>query len=907
MKKIVFSFVLLCFLRWFFQKALAQIVISEVYFEGPNERIELTNTDVQDFSGDLTLVWASNNPIYLSGFSLSWQQSLVFADLWVSWILPSQYLVSSPEALILRDDGAIDLQLLYNWQVLDNFIVDVGLVLPFIDLNSSFEKVRHNGQLVTTVCTGSRAVNMLSWYQANPWEIMTVVDTPLDIEQKIESWSTLSHSLVITEVSFDGTDEWIEITNFSAQDFSGNLLISWVKASYVGLTWFFLASWASVVLWDGLSMIVDKSIIYASWLWFNISDTQAIAISIRSWQDLLDSFFVSTTAVWDINNKETSFEKNFFSGEQILPTTSGRTYNVYSPRLANPGFFLSIQTWSQLWQTWQISSWSCPLPQKFKLTEIHKANQNYPDYLEFKFSENYSGKISFQIGAYQSQTLPMEIFSGDRFLVSSSRQNLDNVDKLFLQQDLAISNSWTYVIQLDDGTLLSWNYNFWSLVWSVYLWSSVCWNDIDRWWQASPGFHELFLPEPQIVASLGWFWQCQSNSIPVLQTGTLLTWKSFEAEYLEIKLLYEWVMLALSWSCAKINSWGKLVSAVSNKTVNYCPKLPGPTKVPTIKPIKPPKNPKTPKTTSWINLEPQPEIKFQKVALLYSEKWFEQDVLILLESWPQKVQLASWRYIQVGSKRFYLDWEIQKWINHDISNVITLPQKDSCLQIKKKYSSIVYDSFCYEFDKSSTGKVIEESELSDSERDFLKLLKRKKSENQRCIYYGSKKLSCKSLWNKKPKISTSTKKKTTTKKSTKASIAKKKKLTKTDAELKIYKAYVSSINSFFYKERPILYRDTRYFNYYHSLQLWLKAIRKWKSEITYFGQKIDSYDLKWIEKTLYHQNWMYYLLHWLVEKTTTTYLKNLYEIYSHFVFWSKEYNQREKTREDWKIQTKKIK
>jgi len=32
--------------------------------------------------------------------------------------------------------------------------------------------------------------------------------------------------LIITEVYFDGDDEWFEITNLSSQDFSGQLLLS---------------------------------------------------------------------------------------------------------------------------------------------------------------------------------------------------------------------------------------------------------------------------------------------------------------------------------------------------------------------------------------------------------------------------------------------------------------------------------------------------------------------------------------------------------------------------------------------------------------------------------------------------------------------------------------------------------
>ncbi len=883
MKKIVFCVICLCFARWFFQKALAQIIISEVYFEWPNERIELTNTDQQDFTWDLTLVWASNNPIYLSGFSLSWLQSMVLVDQWVSWILLSQSLIFSPEALILRDDWAIDLTLLYSWQIVDNFIVNVGLVLPFIDLNNSFEKVRHNGQLVTTVCTGSRSVNMLSWYIANPWTIMTVVDTPLDIEQKISSWWLFSPSLVITEVSFDGTDEWIEITNFSDTNFSGNLLISWVKATPLFFSGFFLASGNSIVLWDSLSMIVDKSVIYASWLWFNISDSQAITISLRSWQDLIDNFFVSSTSVWDLNNKEISFERLPATLSQIVPTSSGRVANVYSPRIANPGFSQLIQSW---WQSWQVSSSNCPLPQKFQLSEIHRADSSYPDYLEFKFSSTYTGKISFQFWSYQWQILPWEIFSGDRFLISSSRQNIDKVDKLFIQQDLAIPLSWNYLIQLDDWSTLSWTYSFWTAVWSIYPGLSNCWSDIDTLWQPSPWFHESLLPSPQIITSVAWLWQCQSTPVITIQTGNLSSWKNFEADYLKIKSDYDLLMLALSWSCTKINTNGKLVSAISNKSLNYCPKPPSPPKVPKIKPIKPPKTTNPPKVSSWWISQVQPEIKFEKVFLSYSENWFEQEVFIILETGVQKIDLSSWRYIQIGSKRTYLDWKIQKWISHNLSNSIILPHKDSCLQIKKKYSSFIYDSFCYEFDKSSTGKLIEESELSDSERDFLKLLKRKKVENERCVYYDSKKLSCKSLWKPKSKTVTSS----TKKKPSKTAIAKKKKITKTDAELKIYKAYVSAVNSFFYKEWPVLYRDTRYFNYYHSLQLGLKAIRKWEEKLTYFSKNIDSYDLKWIEKTLYNQDSLYYLLHWFFEKTSWNMLKKRYYLYSNWLFRSKKFS-----------------
>jgi hypothetical protein len=128
-------------------------------------------------------------------------------------------------------------------------------------------------------------------------------------------------NLIITEVYYDGTDEWIEISNIEGTDFHGPLSIVGAKSSPINLSNISIPSGASRIFGDSMSMIADSSPIIASGLAMSISDTSAINLSISSSGETLDTFAISAVDVSTYDNTKTSFARAYNNGIlQIVPT-----------------------------------------------------------------------------------------------------------------------------------------------------------------------------------------------------------------------------------------------------------------------------------------------------------------------------------------------------------------------------------------------------------------------------------------------------------------------------------------------------------------------------------------------------------------------------------------------------------
>jgi hypothetical protein len=86
--------------------------------------------------------------------------------------------------------------------------------------------------------------------------------------------------LIISEVYFAGTDEWIEIYNNSVSSFSGNLTISGAKSTNVNLNNILIPGNDFVLFGDNLSDVIDLSKVVKTGLALNISDTQDLNVKL---------------------------------------------------------------------------------------------------------------------------------------------------------------------------------------------------------------------------------------------------------------------------------------------------------------------------------------------------------------------------------------------------------------------------------------------------------------------------------------------------------------------------------------------------------------------------------------------------------------------------------------------------
>ena len=171
------------------------------------------------------------------------------------------------------------------------------------------------------------------------------------------SFETIFANLIITEVYYDGTDERIEVSNLGDTTFSGWLSIAGAKASIISIPTISIPVGGSRIFGDTMSMIVDQSVVGASWLGMSMSDTSALNLTLSSSGTILDTFAVDTALVLQYDNTKNSFARAWYNGVlNIFPTCSWSVYNVNSAVIANPWVIWSVCIISSTWQN--LTGWT---------------------------------------------------------------------------------------------------------------------------------------------------------------------------------------------------------------------------------------------------------------------------------------------------------------------------------------------------------------------------------------------------------------------------------------------------------------------------------------------------------------------------------------------------------------------
>lgn len=320
--------------------------------------------------------------------------------------------------------------------------------------------------------------------------------------------------LILSEVYYDGTDEWIEITNIGEGNFEGNIVLSWVKSTTVSLTNISLLAGASKVFGDTLAQISWTSFVGKTGLGFSMTDTAAIAIHLLVSGQREDSLLVDQYWVNKYNDKKTSFEK--LAG---IPTRvhSDRVAQAQSGYTINPGIYFATgvitsnvsfppeQSWAHLQVP--ISCDSLDQRDLIKIKEIFPWNEKYPAYIELAVHENISldslsisGNLlatgitfSFDSWATTLQNNSLLLLSATGFWQSEGIASVRN-------SDFSLLSTWNWLLitigswqsrQLLDIVYLSGN----TLGTSSYFWSNrvQCARNMDDLDEFSPGFEKRFL------------------------------------------------------------------------------------------------------------------------------------------------------------------------------------------------------------------------------------------------------------------------------------------------------------------------------------------------------------------------------------------------------------------------------
>ncbi len=376
------------------------------------------------------------------------------------------------------------------------------------------------------------------------WQILTEVDTWIDWSSWANSYwvdtfllsgnigsetidsipiegdisDTKSH-LILSEVYYDGTDEWVEITNMGNGNFQGNFILSWAKSTPVSLTNISILSGESKIFGDTLSQISGNPCIGKTGLSLSIGDTTSMRIQILVSGQVEDSFIVDEWRVNKYNDKKTSFEK---VGEVSTRTSSGRIANAQSGYIINPGVYFrtgddSIDvsfppgqpTPTQSWITLQIPV-SCDtlVPEDLlKINEIFPGNEKYPSYIELVVHANVSlnslsisGDLlttgldfSFDTGGTTLEKNSLLLISSSGFRQSEGMQSVRN-------RDFSLVSTWKFLLitigSWQNRRVLDIVYLSWMILGkSSYFGNNSyqCARILDSMDDFSPGFERKFL------------------------------------------------------------------------------------------------------------------------------------------------------------------------------------------------------------------------------------------------------------------------------------------------------------------------------------------------------------------------------------------------------------------------------
>lgn len=535
-----------------------QLIVSEVFIDGTDEWFELTNLGSTLFTGTLTLSGTKAGLLTLTNVSLLAGESRVYGDI-MSRIANQWVIARSGLSLNMADTASINVILNRSGQQIDSFMVSSTIVNTYDNTSTAFEKITSGTQLVIQPVTILRTRNILSQWIANPGDFDDLAST----WSGTSTWSVNTGStggqtswfslglLKITEVYFEGRQEWIEITNFNATDFTGTLTLIGANNGTIVLSGFTVPANTSVIVADNDVHIIDKSIVLVSWLTMVLNDLWAIDISLLHQWSVIDRFDIDVSLVSPYVNGTNSFERVWYQWSlKITPSTGTRVFNIQSGIIANPGKVFTVAdpiivlddddwldngggTWSV--STWVISTGSCIASYSLlTVVELHHQTTGLADYVEIIPMMTLSG-LSISPISGQEFVISQTLRSGHRYVIASSPLWFPLPERVLVMPwfDLAVGGGslilrvgWQVVDHVVYGGAGSQQ--------SLWLTSSdPCHRMFASSQIASPGFDERLLSYTQTqiqtitntvtntVYVWGWWWGSSCSTPAPINTGQI--------------------------------------------------------------------------------------------------------------------------------------------------------------------------------------------------------------------------------------------------------------------------------------------------------------------------------------------------------------------------------------------------
>ena len=386
MKYVYFVFVILFLLNTTFW-----LKITEVYFKGSNEFIELYNDSENNFSWNITFSWAKKSSFDLD-LNLSWKSTIVLWDdlsEYISWNV--NYI--SWLKINLTDTEAINIKILGNGQVLDSFFVSQNEVKKVSNKKASFEKIfSWNDEIIKLVETAKNAKN---WYLINPAYVHII---------KSSWWNSIfckinmSKQNDLYKFSFTWNTDFQNITWYIDNNFE----LTWQNMSKTLSTWNYIIKWKwTYSSWNICSsyygIFIDKQNIVQSKNIFTWS------LQIKEVYPKNDNFpeYVELQAVWNIS------WNYILDGFARWSTKLNLNLTLYSGN-----FIVLAKSYS-----WFLYTWNILLFDKLSLSDVGEQlsisqDGHIIDNVKYtKWNTLYYTKTENNIRQFETDSIPTPWFS----------------------------------------------------------------------------------------------------------------------------------------------------------------------------------------------------------------------------------------------------------------------------------------------------------------------------------------------------------------------------------------------------------------------------------------------------------------------------------------------------------------
>ena len=461
------------------------LIISEVFFKGSNEFIEIANISDLDYQGEITLKQEGRKP-QKTTIDIPAYQTKLFARESSQWDYPLGF--------ALTDTAAINLSLSDDNGLLDHFEVDEIQVkkLNKSKIPTSFEKIYQNGNRIILPTTEGRAKNSPEGIIANP-KYFSKEDQNSDWNQSLhdESWdihnpesdSSLLHDnnqrenqitppnnqLILTEAFFNKDNNRVEISNISDQDFEGEVSIDGFIGNKKATTHLNIPAQSSIILAKNTKYL-DENLNIQVYKNFPTIDWKHDLNLVLTYKDKSDILNAHLDRVKKIKGADQSFEKILINGKRITTRNMERQENIRGSIRANPGkYFTEWENIKDISQpinqpqsdNTQPNNPKCEQindPYMINMKEFFAGNSSYPAFVEIEFVDDPKDfsqiKLSWPLFNQEVIFDKNEDFweKGKRVVLSSSNQRSEKgIDSLFSEKFQLNYQWWEAILQWWDG------------------------------------------------------------------------------------------------------------------------------------------------------------------------------------------------------------------------------------------------------------------------------------------------------------------------------------------------------------------------------------------------------------------------------------------------------------------------